>query len=281
MPEGDAVRRTAQRLDGALAGEALTHADLRWPSVATAGGSLRGRATLEVVSYGKHLLHRLEGGLTLHTHLRMDGSWRVLTRVQAPTTLSRWPDVRVLLGTTTMLAVGLRLGMVDVVRTPEERRLVGHLGPDVLATPFDADLATANLVRSGDPIAQALLDQRNLAGVGTIWASESLYAERLPPWRHASADATARVVAATHRLMTAAMTGKVEHRVHGRSGRPCLRCGSTVRVAMAGPPTRERTIFYCPVCQGGLAPTDDGRPQAPLGAGRRAYRPGEVRRPRP
>lgn len=279
MPEGDAVRRTARRLDAALAGQELTTADLRWPSVATAGRLLVGRATLEVGTCGKHLLHRLDGGLTLHTHLRMEGTWRVMARDQAATALSRRHDVRALLGTRDSLAVGLRLGMVDVVRTRDEGRLVGHLGPDVLADDFDADIAVANLVRSGAPIAEALLDQRNLAGVGTIWASEGLFAQRLPPWQPADPENTTAVVAAIRRLMTAAVSGRVEPRVHGRSGHPCPRCGATLRVAMDGPPTRERTIFYCPVCQGGLAPTDDGRPQAPLGA-RGGSRRGEVRRPR-
>ena len=75
VPEGDVVRRTAQRLHAALAGRTLVTSDLRWPSLATV--DLRGREVLEVASAGKHLLARVEGGLTLHSHLRMEGQWRV------------------------------------------------------------------------------------------------------------------------------------------------------------------------------------------------------------
>ena len=82
MPEGDTVWRTAQRLHAALAGKPIVEADLRWPEISTA--DLSGRGTIEVVSRGKHLLHRIEGGLTLHSHLRMEGQWRVEAGGGAP-----------------------------------------------------------------------------------------------------------------------------------------------------------------------------------------------------
>ena len=75
MPEGDTVWRTAHRLHQALAGHVVTVCDLRWPSLATV--DLRGATTTEVVARGKHVLHRLDSGVTLHSHLRMDGQWRV------------------------------------------------------------------------------------------------------------------------------------------------------------------------------------------------------------
>jgi endonuclease-8 len=288
VPEGDTVWRTAHRLDRALAGEPLVLCDLRFPEVATA--DLTGATTLEVVSRGKHILQRLDSGLTLHSHLRMEGQWRV----ERPDDASGWlrrDDLRAAVGTSAWTALGLRLGTLDIVSTSEEGRLVGHLGPDLLGPDWDAATAVANLSTSPEPIAAALLDQRNLAGVGTIWASESLFLERLHPWTPA-ADLTPAVldalVARVHRLIDAARrhsipssTGSARRgeglRAHGRSGLPCRRCGGTVRVALAGMPGRGRTIFYCPACQGGLAPTDDGRPQRPLGsAGGRAtpYRRG-------
>lgn len=191
--------------------------------------------------------------------------------------------VRAILVTEPWTALGLRLGMLDLVRTSEEHTLIGHLGPDILDEAFDLDRAVANLAASGATIGAALLDQRNLAGVGTLWASESLFAQRLNPWLPAATLTPSRlsgVVERARRLMTANLPHAVQSTtgsrregentyVHGRSGRPCRRCGSTVRVAPIGPPTRERAMFYCPTCQGGLAPTDHGRPIAPLGAGDR------------
>ena len=277
MPEGDTVWRTAHRLHQALAGERVQVWDLRFPELATT--DLRGATTTEVVSRGKHILHRLDAGVTLHSHLRMEGQWRV----EAPADLPRWlrrADLRAAVATSTWGALGLRLGMLDLVPTDREDDLVGHLGPDVLGPDWDADLAKANLRASPTTIGAALLDQRNLAGVGTLWASESLFIERVPPWTPA-ADLTSevidRLVTRAHRLLDTARHHAVqsstgnrrrgeESYVHARSGRPCRRCGTGIRVAMIGPAGQERTMFYCPGCQGGLGPTDDGRPQRPMGS---------------
>ncbi len=277
MPEGDTVWRTAQRLGKALAGNEIVLCDLRFPEVATA--DLRGSRTLEVVSRGKHLLHRFDSGLTLHSHLRMEGQWRVETPVDAARWLRR-ADLRAAVGTTSWAALGMRLGMVDLVPTSEEATLVGHLGPDLLGPDWDLATAIDNLRASPTTIGAALLDQRNLAGIGTLWASESLFLSQLGPWTPAAdvgdKDLLA-VVTRAHGLLAQARHHAVqastgirrrgeESYVHARSGRPCRRCGTMVRVAMIGPPTRERTMFYCPGCQQGLGPTDDGRPQQPLGA---------------
>lgn len=276
MPEGDTVWRTAQRLNQVFAGAPLTRAELRWPGLSTL--DLTGRTTLAVVSRGKHLLHRLDSGDTIHSHLRMEGQWRIAdARAARPDA-----DTRALLGTARWAALGQRLGMLDVVRTDAEHTLVGHLGPDVLGPGWDAALAAANLTRDAT-LGAALLDQANLAGVGTLYAAETLFLERLNPWcspaelpdavRLAIVERARRLLDNGRRHAVQSTTGSRRHGentwVHGRSGRPCRRCGETVRVAMIGPPTRERTMFYCPNCQSGLAPTDDGRPQRPLGSGRR------------
>ena len=287
MPEGDTVWRTAHRLDQALAGVPVVLCDLRFPAVATI--DLRGATTLEVVSRGKHLLHRLDTGLTVHSHLRMEGQWRV-ERADDTDRWLRRSDLRAAIGTSAWTALGLRLGLLEVVPTADEATVVGHLGPDLLGPDWDAAVAVANLRASHATIGAALLDQRHLAGVGTLWAAEALFLERLHPWTTASElpePVLAALVAKVHRLIDTARHQGVqasiglrrhgeETYVHARSGRPCRRCGTTVRVAMVGPPGRERTMFYCPACQGGLGPTDDGRPQRPLGSsGGRAtpYRP--------
>lgn len=284
MPEGDTVWRTADRLHQALAGREIVESDLRWPEISTA--DLTGRSTVEVVSRGKHVLHRVEGGLTLHSHLRMEGQWRIEATPGLPSRWRRNPQLRALVAAADWTALGLRLGMLDLVPTAREHELVGHLGPDVLGPDWDLDVAVDNVCASGVPIGQALLDQRNLAGVGTMWCAETLFLERVPPWTRADElgrETVERIVARVHRLLdngrrhaVQSSTGSYRldeaHYVHARSGRPCRRCGATVRVAMIGEPTKERTMFYCPGCQGGLGPTDDGRTQVPLGSTRGAAR---------
>jgi endonuclease-8 len=279
MPEGDTVWRTARRLHQALAGEQVVLSDLRFPEVATV--DLRGATTTEVVSRGKHVLHRLDNGVTVHSHLKMEGQWRIAVPDEAAGWLRR-ADLRAAIGTARWTALGLRLGELDVVPTDREPELVGHLGPDLLGPDWDLDLAVSRVAADPSAIGAALLDQRNLAGIGTLWASESLLLEGNHPRTPASelpAEAVRALVERAHRLLDAARAHPVqtstgsrrkgeETYVHARSGRPCRRCGGTVRVAMIGPALRERTMFYCPTCQGGLAPTDDGRTQRPLGSQR-------------
>lgn len=260
MPEGDTVWRTAHRLDEVFAGRLLTLADLRWPGLSTY--QLAGTPTREVVPRGKHILHRLESGWTIHSHLRMDGSWRIERRSgRAP---SASPRLRAVLGTDAYLALGWSLGMLDVVRTTEEHTLVGHLGPDILGSDWDADGAVANLRAPSVPLADALLDQTNLAGIGTMWASEGLFVARLNPFADASEIEPAALRALldrTQRLMRASCASAVPSStgsrvpsestyVHGRRHRPCRRCGTLVAMRFSGPATRERTIYYCPACQG-------------------------------
>jgi endonuclease-8 len=157
------------------------------------------------------------------------------------------------------------------------------LGPDVLGTDWDPGEATRRLRLGPSTVGAALLDQRNLAGVGTLYASETLFLASLNPWTPAADldEATVRrVVDRAHTLLDVGRRHAIQTTtgstrwgetawVHGRSGRPCRSCGELVRVAMVGEAPRERTMFYCPRCQGGLAPNDDGRPQSPLGTNAR------------
>lgn len=277
MPEGDTIWRTANRLNEALAGELIIDADLRWPGISTA--DLRGMRTLQVVSRGKNLLHRLDAGLTIHSHLRMEGQWRVeSTEGLAKRALAN-PQLRAVLATARWTALGLRLGTLHLLATSDEGRLLGHLGPDVLGPDWDPAEAAKRLAACSTPIGSALLDQRNLAGVGTLYASEALFLERLSPWHPAAGLAGAQIsqlVERVHRLLDVnrdnaiQSTTGVQRRsettyVHGRSGRPCRRCGDLVRVSSLGIPPQDRAFFYCPTCQGGLAPGDQGRRQGSLG----------------
>ncbi|MCI4045826.1 DNA-formamidopyrimidine glycosylase family protein [Streptomyces sp. TRM75563] len=180
MPEGDTVLQTAARLHEALAGQVLTRSDLRVPRFATA--DLTGRTVLDVTARGKHLLTRIEGGLTLHSHLRMDGSWRVY----APD--ERWRggpghQIRAILGNAEHTAVGYRLPVLELLRTSEESRAVGHLGPDLLGPDWDPGLAVDHLLAAPErPLGEALLDQRNLAGIGNVYKCELCFLARITPW---------------------------------------------------------------------------------------------------
>src|SRR5215475_10105108 len=140
MPEGDVVWRTARQLQEALAGQVLVRSDFRVPRYATT--DLSGRTVTETVSVGKHLLTRVEGGITVHTHLKMDGSWRIGAPSSAPLRDHR---IRLILANDSRQAVGFLLGIVEIVRTGQEDTVVGHLGPDLLGPGFDADEAVRRL----------------------------------------------------------------------------------------------------------------------------------------
>ena len=264
MPEGDTVWLVARRLDAALSGGVLRRSDLRVPALATV--DLVGRRVLEVRPRGKHLLTRIEGGLTLHTHLRMDGMWHLYRSGV------RWaggPDhqVRVVLETDEWAAIGYRLPVVELVATEREDDVVGHLGPDLLSPGFDGEEALRRLRADPDrEIGQALLDQRLLAGIGNIYKSECLFVRRTSPWTPvAQVDGLGTLVDTVRRLLevnkahaSQATTGDPrrgqEHWVYGRAGRPCRRCGTVIVSAMQGPAPYGRVTSFCPICQPGPHP---------------------------
>ncbi|WP_327178323.1 DNA glycosylase [Streptomyces sp. NBC_01335] len=266
MPEGDTVARTAKHLHAALAGRVLTHADLRVPRFATS--DLTGRTVLDVTPRGKHLLTRLEGGLTLHSHLRMDGAWRIFAPGQ------RWRggpayEIRAVLGNTEHTAVGYRLPVLELLHTDDEDRVVGHLGPDLLGPDWDADRAVENLLTvPGRPLGEALLDQRNLAGIGNVYKCELCFLARVTPWLPVGelpgpllprlVGAAARLLDANRDRPTRTTTGRIAALsrtrepvyVYGRAGRPCLRCRTPVRKADQD----DRPTYWCPHCQSGPTP---------------------------
>ncbi|MER7699007.1 DNA-formamidopyrimidine glycosylase family protein [Streptomyces sp. NPDC096095] len=286
MPEGDTVLQTAARLHQALAGRVLTRSDLRVPRFATA--DLTGRTVLDVTARGKHLLTRVEGGLTLHSHLRMDGAWRVFAPDE-PWRGGPGHQVRAILANAEHTAVGYRLPVLELLRTSEESRAVGHLGPDPLGPDWDPGLALDRLLAAPErPVGGALLDQRNLTGIGNVYKCELCFLARVTPWLpvgalpdgvltrlvtlterllHANRDRPARTTTIASELRTppspapdAAAPGRPRARppvrvqerlfVYGRARRPCLRCGTPIRSAdQDGRPT-----YWCPGCQSGPTP---------------------------
>lgn len=249
MPEGDTVYLAAARLRQALAGKMLTRSDFRVPRYATL--DLRGQRVEDVGSYGKHLFVRTPTA-SIHTHLKMEGVWRVYRPGQ------RWTKpgftARLVLATEDSEAVGFSLGLVEVLPRADEHTAVDHLGPDLLGPNWDAGEAVRRLTGHPDqPIGLALLDQRNLAGIGNIYRSEICFLRRVHPATPVAAvDDLPRLVAEAHRVLTeAAQHPPWRALAYGRQRQPCRRCGTGLVVHLLGDTaTRaERGIYFCPRCQ--------------------------------
>jgi endonuclease VIII len=257
VPEGDTVWLTARRLHEALAGRVLTRTDFRVPRYATT--DLTGRSVTECAARGKHLLTRVEGGITVHTHLRMDGSWRVRP---AGDRIAPSHRIRLVLANDTWQAVGYQLGIVEVLPTAREARAVGHLGPDLLGPDWDpAEAARRLRAAPARAVGEALLDQRNLAGIGNFFATEMLFLRGVNPWRsvgevedlNALVELGQRLLDANKTRLDEVTTSDTRRGrqswVYRRAGQPCRRCGTTIRQAEQGAVGEERVRFWCPACQ--------------------------------
>ena len=258
MPEGDTVWRTALHLDKALTGAVLTETDFRVPAHATL--DLAGERVEATVARGKHLLTRIGSDHTLHTHLKMEGAWHLYK----PETRWRRPahEARVVLRTDAWSAVGFALGVVEVIARDREDTVVGHLGPDLLGPDWDEKEALRRLLADPDrPVADAILDQRNLAGLGNLYKNEVCFLAGVHP-RLPVRDVPdlprlvrrARSALEANKVRVAqTMTGDTRRGqqtwVYRRDKLPCRRCGTRIRVDMQGPEHRERATYWCPACQ--------------------------------
>lgn len=258
MPEGDTVWRAARLLDRALAGKVLTGASVRVPQWATA--DLVGATVEATESRGKHLLTRIDADepLTLHTHLKMEGTW------QSYRPGERWRrpahTARVVLETADGTVVGFSLGVVDLLRRDDEDTVVGHLGPDLLGVGWDEDEALRRLRADGSsPFVQAVQDQRHMAGIGNMYANELAFLTGVAPSTPLEAVADLpRVVRRARQLLVLnkeraqqSTTGDLRpgRRTWVYRQRACRRCGTTILVTEIGPAGRARTTYWCPSCQ--------------------------------
>lgn len=252
MPEGDTILRAARSLDAWLAGREVTAARSR-----TVKAPLRrvvGCRVEHVEARAKHLLIRFSGGLVLHTHMQMTGSWHVYRQGE------RWQKpawrVAALIEADDHVAVCFDAPVVELLtdREADDHPALARLGPDVLRPPLDlAEVRRRAATRPSDtPIGDILLDQRVVSGIGNIYRCESLFVRRIHPATPLGAvvpEALDALVSEAARLMTASVASH-RHRpwVYGRAGRPCRRCGVPIEVDRAAD-DHARIVYWCPRCQ--------------------------------
>ena len=274
MPEGDTIFRAARTLNRALAGRTVTRFESVFPALSRVDvdAPLAGRTVEQVESRGKHLLIRLSGGLILCTHMRMSGSWHIYRPHE------RWRrphrDMRIVLETDQFHAVAFTVPVAEFMTEAslERTQPLQSLGPDPLSKGFDAATAVARIMdRAGVEIADALLDQSAIAGIGNVYKSEVLFAGRVSPFSAVDELARSdveRLVATAVRFLRANVsehaspsietygglrrtTGRRDPGarlwVYGRAGRPCRRCGTPILRRKQGP--HARATYWCPRCQ--------------------------------
>jgi endonuclease-8 len=252
MPEGDTVWHTATILRQALAGKRLTRCDVRVPKFATV--DLTGQVVDEVISRGKHLFIRV-GPASIHSHLKMDGSWKVNPTSKASKAGHR---IRIILEVDDIQAAGIDLGVLEVLEREHDMAAVAHLGPDLLGDDWDPQLAAANLRAVPDrPLSETLLDQRVMAGVGNVYGNELCFVTgHLPTAPISDVKDPLRLAQRArdmlwlnrsrwNRTTTGDTRGGRELWVYGRRGKPCRRCGTAIESDGGA----ERVRYWCPACQ--------------------------------
>jgi endonuclease VIII len=273
MPEGDTIFRAARTLHRVLAGKTIVGFESVIPALTRVHDDqpVTGRTIERVEAIGKHILMRFSGSLILRTHMRMNGSWHIYRRGETWQRPRR--DMRIVVATDDFEAVAFTVPVAEFLG---ERDLARHaaltqLGPDLLADAFDAAEAVARMrARGAEPIAEVLLNQRVLAGIGNVYKSEVLFACGVHPFAAVSmlADETLEALVTTARRLlrlnvTAGVapmttygglrrtTGRGDPRarlwVYGRARQPCRRCGTPVRARKHG--LDARLTYWCPRCQ--------------------------------
>jgi endonuclease-8 len=272
MPEGDTIFRAARTLHRALAGKTILRFESACPALNRIDDDrpLAGRTVESVSSRGKHLLMAVSGDLVLRTHMRMNGSWHIYRPGE------RWRkperDMRVLIATAEIIAVGFNIPVAEFLSRAELARhaQLVRLGPDLAAEDFDREEALRRLRGLAEtPIADALLDQRVVAGIGNVLKSEVLFVSKVDPFAavgRLSDETMARIVNEGRRLMKmnvldrmATLSPAIGRRttgsldpfqklwVYGRGGRPCRTCGTPIQSRHTGPDAR--LTYWCPTCQ--------------------------------
>lgn len=268
MPEGDTIHRAAATLRPFVEGRTIESADRndRSPLDVTA---LPGRILETVEPRGKHLLMHLDDGLVIHSHMGMTGSWHLYEHD------AEWRKPR------SRAWLVMRFERVDAVCfTPKILELLSPdglrrhamlrgLGPDVLSPTFDVtEVVERFRAASERPIGEAILDQRNVSGIGNVYKSEVLFLERIDPFGPVgslSDETLERIIRTSRRLAFRNLDGRPRRTrfrsdgdrkwVYGRSGEPCPECGATIKLRRQG--DLGRTTYFCSKCQPPGVVSDD------------------------
>jgi len=271
VPEGDTIFRAAQTLHRVFAGRIVTgfSSVLPYLNRVVEDRPLVGRTIESVVGRGKHLLVTFSGNLILHTHMRMNGSWHIYPAGE------RWKrperDMRILITTETAVAVGFNIPVAEFLTASDlaKHRQLRRLGPDLLDGSFDARTVLDTMRQRRDPIADVLLDQRVMAGIGNVFKSEILFLAEVDPFAKPAelSDAQLERVIATAqaqlranvlppsrtlspafgRRTTRSLDPNQKLWVYGRGGKPCRRCGAPIQSRATG--LDARLTYWCPRCQ--------------------------------
>jgi endonuclease VIII len=274
MPEGDSIFRAARTLHRALAGNVVTAFESVFPALnrVDEDAPIAGRTIERVDAVGKHLLMHFSDNLVLRTHMRMNGSWHIYRKGE------RWQrprgEMRIVLSTSDFDAVGFAIPVAEFTAETalSKQRDLRRLGPDVLSDAFNEAAVIQNLrSRRSAEIADALIDQRVLAGLGNVYKSEVLFIARINPFvhiEHLSDAQLASIVETSRRVLKANVSESLEmmttysglrrttHRaapterlwVYGRARLPCRRCGTPIQVRKQG--VDARLTYWCEECQG-------------------------------
>ena len=273
MPEGDTIYRAAAALHRALAGKRIVRFESAYPSLTRVHDDqpLTAMTVDKVRSAGKHVLMHFSGGLVLRTHMRMNGSWHIYRPGERWRRSAR--DMRVLVATADFEAIGFNIPVAEFIKEGDlaKHKVLTKLGPDALEAHFDRDEAVRRLrSRPALPVADALLDQRLIAGLGNVYKSEVLFVCRINPFVTVDmlddvalgrlVDASRKLLQANVALSTSGMETRAGQRrttgrdhpgealwVYGRARLPCRTCGAVIAVRKHG--TDARLTYWCPACQ--------------------------------
>jgi endonuclease-8 len=282
MPEGDTIFRAAQALHRALAGHTVTHFESVYPALTRVAEDrpIVGRTVESVSARGKHLLIAFSGDLVLRTHMRMSGSWHLYRpgiRWQRPAR-----DMRVLVATANAVAVGFNVPVAELMTTRDlaRHKELNALGPDLLGAVFDrGEVVRRMRARARDAIADVLLNQRVVAGIGNVFKSEILFLAGIHPFSLVSrlgaselerlVDISREQLAANvmtrsqtlspviGRRTTRSLDPNIRLWVYGRSGKACRRCGAAIQSRKTG--LDARLTYWCPRCQPASPAATDSR----------------------
>jgi endonuclease-8 len=272
VPEGDTIFRAARTLHRYMAGDVVTRFESMYPALNRIAEDqpIVGRTIESVSARGKHLLFTFSGGLTLRTHLRMNGSWHIYPAGAPWRRPAR--EMRVLVCTAKACAVGFNIPVAELLTAADLQRhaQLQALGPDLLGEAFDHEEAVRRMrARAADPIAEVLLNQRVMAGIGNVFKSEVLFLAGVHPFAPTASltDAELRQIVdiareqlavnvmaqsqtlslATGRRTTRSLNPKENLWVYSRGGRPCRRCSTPIQSKKTGPDARG--TYWCPSCQ--------------------------------